>query len=204
MNIRGVTRRFPTMKNALAMMKNLMDMIMKFIMSVLRALFGWAVPSGGGGYSVPAAPKVAGKPDEESEAAEPGLEMSPERKLTMCSDAAIAAILAYAGTPKDKRSAVDLTEVLAPQRTWLLGIAAGGDEKTLAALAKMEPDKARDAVLMAVVKARSGMTKHLTRDERLRIVREASSVGEELIADEKERRDGPRSAPAPRRRAMGF
>lgn len=190
------------MKNALAMMKDLMDMIMKFIMSIFRALFGWAMPSGSGGYSVPAAPKATVKPDEKSEPSEPGLGMTMEQKLAMCSDAAIAAILTYAGTPKDKRAAVDLTEVHAAQQAWLLGIAAGGDEKNLASLAKMEPDKARDAVLMAVMKARSGMAKHLPRDERLRIAREVSSVGEELMAEEKEKRSGPRSAPVPRRCAM--
>lgn len=153
--------------------------IMAMIAAILR-VFGINAGSGGGGPMVPKAPEIE-KGDARNETADPGrgFEYSPEQNAAMT-----AAIVAFAGAPKEMRKAVDLARLPAVEKAFLNAC----DEKTLASLAKMEPDKALDFVLMQTAKAKSAMTKHPPRDERIRIGREAPAIAEELLTEEREKR----------------
>lgn len=181
--------------NPLKAIRALLEAILRMIASFLKALFGIVMPAGGtGGVMVPQAPAIEKNAAKHGTAElGHGFDYSPEQKATIT-----AAILAFAGAPRDLRKDIDLTLVPALQKAFLNAC----DEKTLVALSKMEPDKALDFVLIASAKAKTAMTKHLPRDERLRIAREAPAVADEIMMEEREKRQSNR--PQQQRAAPGY
>jgi len=133
-----------------------LKLILALVNSILR-IFGIG-PAGGFGTIVPKAPKSGtGDSLNPSQSNRRGLTL--EQKLANCP---IATIIAYAAAPKEKRGAINLSQLPVVQRAWLKAC----DEETLQSLAKMHADEAVDFVLAETAKAKSKMLMHLPHRER--------------------------------------